>query len=46
MCPAVKFPLFPFLTESSDAVVAVNVSANVPKDHIENEEDGENEERY
>lgn len=41
--PIVKFP---FLTESSNAVVAVHVSANVPKDHIEDEEYGEDEERY
>lgn len=27
-------------------MVAVHVSANVPKDHIENEEYGEDEERY
>jgi len=32
--------------ESSNAVVAVHVSANVPKDHIEDEEYGEDEERY
>lgn len=44
--PIVKFPFFPFLTESSNAVVAVHVSANVPKDHIEDEEYGEDEERY
>lgn len=35
-----------FLTESSDAVVTVHVSANVPKDHIEDEEYGEDKERY
>ena len=29
-------PVTPVLTESSDAVVAVHVSANVPQDHIEN----------
>lgn len=32
--------------ESSDAVVAVNVSADVPEDHVEDEEYGEDEERY
>ena len=44
--PIAKSPLFPFLwTESSDAVVAVHVPADVPEDHIENEEYGEDEER-
>lgn len=46
VCPRREIPVIPVLTESSDAVVAVHVSANVPKDHIENEEYGEDEERY
>ena len=32
-----EIPGIPVLTESSNAVVAVHVSANVPEDHIENE---------
>lgn len=44
--PHRESPAILVLTESSDAVVAVNVSANVPKDHIEDEEYGEDEERY
>lgn len=43
--PIVKSPLFP-LWKSSNAVVAVHVSANVPQDHIEDEEYGEDEERH
>lgn len=44
--PHCEIPVIPVLTESSYAVVAVHVSANVPKDHIEDEEYGENKERY
>lgn len=44
--PHCEIPVFPVLKESSNAVVAVHVSANVPKDHIEDEEYGEDEERY
>lgn len=43
--PIVIFQLFSFLMESSNAVVAVHVSANVPKDHIEDQKYGEDEER-
>lgn len=44
--PIELFPLFPLFPESSDAVVAVHVSANVPEDHIKDQEYGEDEERY
>lgn len=43
--PHCDIPVTPVLTESSNAVVAVHVPANVPEDHIENEEYGEDEER-
>lgn len=37
--------VFPVLIRS-DAVVAVHVSTDVPEDHIEDEEDGEDEQSY
>ena len=43
--PIEKFPVLPFGI-SSNSVVAVHVSANVPKDYIEDEEYREDEERY
>lgn len=47
-----KFPVFFFYSHVLDwnpplnAVIAVHVPADVPEDHIEDEEYGEDEERY